>query len=63
MVLKTFLLGGFIFLTLMAYGGIAFAAPTAKYDAKVVSVIDGDTINVMHDGAKEKVDSVRCGLS
>jgi endonuclease YncB( thermonuclease family) len=53
--MKTFLLGGFISLTLMAYGAIAYAASATKYDAKVVSVIDGDTINVMHNGAKEKV--------
>jgi len=27
----------------------------AEFSAKVVSVVDGDTINVMHDGIKERV--------
>lgn len=30
-------------------------AQAESYDAKVVSVIDGDTLSVMHNGAKERV--------
>lgn len=33
----------------------AFAQGNQSFDAKVVSVIDGDTLSVLHNGAKERV--------
>ncbi|MFA5825539.1 MAG: thermonuclease family protein [Gallionellaceae bacterium] len=33
----------------------ASAAPAAEFDAKVIAVMDGDTIMVLHDGAKVKI--------
>lgn len=40
----------------------AQGASAASFSAKVVSVVDGDTINVFHDGKKERVifDGVDC---
>lgn len=46
---------GTLCLAIFVSGAMAPAALAESFTAKVVSVVDGDTINVMHNGTKERV--------
>lgn len=52
---KTLLVAGAFCVSLLCSLAMAPDAMAETFAAKVVSVVDGDTINVMHNGAKERV--------